>query len=398
MRTADKQMDLFGKVELQSLLIEHEPPCVSIFMPTLDPGDVDKQPASLRLTQLLEQAEERLIARGIPRSKALEIIAPGYSVEHSRPHFWQYQSDGLAIFLAPNKVVIYQLPLAFAPQVVVDKHFYVMPLLPLLNGDGTFYLLALSQNRVRMFQGSRYIMRQIALDHGPHSLAEAQRYDQVEPVRQVHTAGSGSTGNRHATAVFTGQGTAADEKLVKKAIEHFLRQVDSGVREVLAGQSAPLLVASVDMMRGIYHEVSDYPFLLDVHIDGNPDRLSTDELHTRAWELIAPSFQMNRYLALEHFQQLAGQGDTHAVRTVRQVLLDAYEKRIDTLFVVEGAETWGSFDPATLAIAIDYAAQKDSEALLNLATIYTLRNRGLVYPVRANELPNQAQMAAILRY
>lgn len=398
MRMADKQMDLFGKVELQSLLTEHEPPCVSIFMPTLDPGDVDKQSASLRLTQLLEQAEERLIARGMPRSEALAIIAPGYTVEQSRPHFWQYQSDGLAIFLAPNKVVSYQLPLAFAPQVVVDKHFYVMPLLPLLSGDGTFYLLALSQNRVRMFQGSHYTMRQIVLDHAPHSLAEAQRYDQVAPVRQVHTVGSGATGGRYATAVFTGQGSAADEKLVKKAIEHFLRQVDSGVREVLAGQNAPLLVASVDMMRGLYHEVSDYPFLLDVHIDGNPDRLSTDELHTRAWELIAPSFQMNRYLALEQFQQLAGQGDIHAVHTLRQVVLDAYEKRIDTLFVVEGAETWGSFDPATLAIAIDYAAQNNSEALLNLATIYTLRNRGIVYPVRANELPNQAQTAAILRY
>jgi len=398
MRIADKQMDLFGKVALQSLLIEQATPCVSIFMPTFDPSDVDHQSAALRLTQLLELAEARLVAGGMHRGEAREMLAPGYALDQHDPHFWQYQSDGLALFLTPNQFVSYRLPLVFASQVVVDKHFYVTPLLPLLSGDGTFYLLALSQNHVRLFQGSRYTMQQIALDHAPHSLAEAQRYDQVEPVRQVHTVGSGATGGRYATAVFTGQGSAADEKLVKKAIEQFLRQVDRAVREVLVGQSAPLLVASVDMLRGLYHEVSDYSFLLDVHMDGNPDRLSTDELHARAWELIAPSFQMNRYLALEHFQQLVGQGDTHAVHTLRQVVLDAYEKRIDTLFVVEGAETWGSFDPATLAISIDYAAQNNSEALLNLAAIYTLRNRGIVYTVRANELPNQVQTAAILRY
>ena len=45
--------------------------------------------------------------------------------------------------------------LHFDELMVVAPGFHVMPLLALLTGDGLFYVLALSQNQVRLLAGTR---------------------------------------------------------------------------------------------------------------------------------------------------------------------------------------------------------------------------------------------------
>ena len=70
-------------------------------------------------------------------------------------YFWQHQSAGLAIFITSNRVRRYRLPLNFAELMVVTDHFHISPLLPLFTGDGQFYILALSQNEVRLLLGTR---------------------------------------------------------------------------------------------------------------------------------------------------------------------------------------------------------------------------------------------------
>ena len=77
------------------------------------------------------------------------------------PYFWQHQSDGLAIFLSANRVRRYRLPLHFEELVVVIDNFYIRPLLPLFTGDGQFYILALSQNDVRLLNGTRYSVSEV---------------------------------------------------------------------------------------------------------------------------------------------------------------------------------------------------------------------------------------------
>jgi hypothetical protein len=49
--------------------------------------------------------------------------------------------------------------------VIVSERFHVKPLLPLLSGDGRFYVLALSQNEIRLLQGTRYSVEQVDYLH-----------------------------------------------------------------------------------------------------------------------------------------------------------------------------------------------------------------------------------------
>ncbi len=88
-------------------------------------------------------------------------------------YFWQHQSDGLAIFLSSNKIRRYRLPLNFEELMVVDDHLYIKPLLPLFTGDGQFYILALSQNKVRLLNGTRDSVSEVDIGQVGGSLAEA---------------------------------------------------------------------------------------------------------------------------------------------------------------------------------------------------------------------------------
>lgn len=397
MRILDKYMDFEGKTDLRNLATERQGPCVSIFMPTREFG-ANLQAELLRLQQLLDQAVVELVAQGLSLAKAQEMLAPTRSHMENSQHFLQKRSAGLAIFLAPGTSLVYHLPLVVKEIVKVGEHFYLEPLFSWLSGDGKFYLLALSQNQVKFFRGTRSTLEPVALPDVPHSWAEVQPYSEAESMRQVHSGGSSGLGSRHPAPVYTGQGSTGDEKLIKQEIAQFLQQVDRAVNQVLAGQTAPLLVAGVDMLRGLYKEITHYHYLLPDPISGNPDHVSVEALQARAWNIVAPLFQQSRQQAILLYRQLAGTQVGRTTRTLRLALLSAYEQRIDTLFVAADAQQSGTFDPATRVIEIDEQPQVGDEDLINLAAIYTLRNHGIVYVVEPGELPDAAPMAAILRY
>jgi hypothetical protein len=125
-------------------------------MPIAYHGGAELQAEPLRLKHLLAQAEAHLFALGLRTPQVMELLAPATRLLEDNLAFWQHQRDGLALFLARDTSMVYRLPVSFAEQAVVGSRFYIRPLLPLLSGDGTFYLLALSQNHVRLWRGSRY--------------------------------------------------------------------------------------------------------------------------------------------------------------------------------------------------------------------------------------------------
>ena len=56
--------------------------------------------------------------------------------------FWQNQTEGLVVFITPDKLNYYHLPFEVKDQVVISDKFYTKPLLPLFTTDGKFYILA----------------------------------------------------------------------------------------------------------------------------------------------------------------------------------------------------------------------------------------------------------------
>ena len=69
--------------------------------------------------------------------------------------FWHYQSDGLVLFMAPEWSRFYRLAVEIPELVISAGRFHVKPFLSLLASDRRFYVLAVSQNEVRLLEGTR---------------------------------------------------------------------------------------------------------------------------------------------------------------------------------------------------------------------------------------------------
>ncbi len=185
-------MDLITKEELKTLIEKGKFPCVSIFMPTHRFG---AQEDPIKLKNLIGEAEKRLSMGGLRDHDAKELMKPARELLN-KELFWQNLSDGLAIFISSAGFDYYRFPLDFKELVVVNKRFYIKPLLPMFCGDGQFYVLAISQNEVRLLHGTHYSVTEMELKGVPESLVKALNYDKTERNMYFHSGSAGGSGTR----------------------------------------------------------------------------------------------------------------------------------------------------------------------------------------------------------
>jgi hypothetical protein len=385
-------MDVLSKAALKALSEKHIGPHVSLYAPTHRAGP-ETQQDPIRLKNLVKEAGERLVAGGLRAPDAKELLRPAEQLVQDGL-FWRHQSDGLAIFLSSDFNRYYRLPLEFEELVVVAERFHVKPLLPLLSGDGRFYILALSQDKVRLLRGSRDRVSDVELEGVPSSLAEALRLNDPERQLQFHTATGPSGGKGSRAAAFHGHGGVVQDDKVD--ILRYFHKVDDGLRKLLAGEQAPLMLAGVDYLLPLYREANTYPHLIEAGIEGNPDNLSAEELHQQAWAIVQPRFLEERIEAAKRFRQFA---DTdQASDDLAEVVPAAYHGRVETLFVALDLQQWGTFDPATNEVQLHQDTKPGDQDLLDSAAVQTLLNGGSVYAVEPEQMPVEAPLAALLRY
>jgi hypothetical protein len=376
-------MKLPGRDDLEALIANTEKPCVSIYLPTHRAGaDVQQDP--IRLKNALRKAEERLAGNGMRSPDARRMLEPAQKLLPD-DLFWRHQLDGLALFISPTSFRAYRLPLTIDELVVVADRFHVKPLLPILAGDGRFYVLAVSQKNVRLFHATRHSIQDVPLADVPVSLADALQDDTVERQLQHH-----SSGRQGAAAVFHGTEIAdAKEKLLR-----FFQQIDKGLRQNLRDRK-PIVLAAVDYLMPIYREANTLQRLVHDGIEGNPDGMKREELHSRAWSIMQPIFESTERSAAEEYRRLAGTG--RASNQIPEIVRAAHHGRVESLFVPVGGQVWGKYDPASDAVEVRAQGEGGEEDLFDFAAIHTILQRGTVYPVTKPRLPDQP-LAAIFRY
>ena len=166
----------FTTQDVDTLIQHHGEPCVSIYLPTLRiPTRV--QAESLQFKNLLREAEEKLAHFDLRSPDILAMLEPARALI-SQPDFWRYQQDGLAVFLAKDIFLPYQVPLRFETELIVGESFHLKPLIPILTNDHVFYVLVVSQNRVRLLRCTRFSAQEL----------DAQLFDELQGIGQVNLA------------------------------------------------------------------------------------------------------------------------------------------------------------------------------------------------------------------
>jgi len=363
---------------------------ISIYMPTYRAG-ADTQQNPIRFKNMLREAHDRLLATSLAPDAIEELLGPlqPYAEDYD---FWQHQSDGLAVLRRPDTLQLFCLPLAFEEMVVAGQHFHLKPLLPYLTGDGRFYVLALSQNAVRLMQCTRHHVSEMNLDQVPKSLAEALRFDDPEQHLQFHT-GTSSGGDRRA-AMYHGQG--GEKETAKDDLLEYFRQIDHGLHDLLRNEQAPLVVAGVDYLHPIYRQANTYRHLTEDGITGNCDHLTETELQSKGWDVVEPIFNQAQADAIATYERSVATGQ--ASDDLETILLAAHYGRVDTLFVTLGMQQWGTYDPESQHLQLTKENEGNATDLLNLAAIQTVLNGGTVYAVEADQMPTVRPLSAVFRY
>ena len=383
------------KSELQILMEPQHGPCISLFLPTERAG-VETRQNFLRLSYLIREAESHLLLNNLPAQQRELLLKPIRTLLDCEP-LWLHPSDVLAAFRSQDFFRTYWLPGHYREQVIVTGHLYLKPLLPLLTGDGRFYLLALSHNHVRLLEGTRYSASEVALPEGvPGNLAEAMRYSEPDNQLQYHSSSSGALigkGGRQAT-VFHGQGIGTDDE--QGQLLRFFQQIDRGLHPLFAHEQAPLILAGVAYLFPLYREANTYAHLLKEGVPGNPDRTSLETLHEQGWAIAAPFFLRRHQEETARYKEYAATG--RALHSLRSIIPAAYDGRIESLFLRADQEQWGTFNPATRALHVHLPPRFNDDDLLDIAATQTLLHGGSVYVVERADMPDEGPLAAVLRY
>ena len=390
-------MQLISKEEIKTLIEQPKGNCVSIYMPTHPAGpEVRQNP--IRFKNLIREAETRLIDAGLEQEDAIALLEKSQEIDTQE--FWeQIGEQGLAIFISDNIFRYYPLPIDFQELVVVTDRFHIKPLLPILNGNGRFYILALSQQDVRFFEGTRYNVKEVEVENLPKSLDEALQRDDTAKEGQFRIATpKGGTSNPFSQpGTFHGQGSPDRDKHQEDILQ-FFQIVDRALHDKLKLQKAPLVLAGVEYLLPLYRQANTYQHLMDEAITGNPEILSAQELHDQAWPIVEADFQKSQQAVLEQFHELFG-GDTgKASNNLQEVVSAAYYQRVDSLLVAVGQQQWGLFDPTSETVYLHPEKETGDEDLLDFVAAHTLLNGGTVYAVPFEEIPYSTAVAAIYRY
>lgn len=385
-------MELLTLNDLHTLIQKPNRPCVSMFMPTHRAGPGTQQDP-IRFRNLLRQANERLTDLGIASRERDALLAPmSRFLEPSQADFWREQGDGLALFSSNDLFRCYRLPLSLKELVVVGERFHVKPLLPMFTANGHYYVLALSQNDVRLYHCTRHTVSTVDLKDVPRSLSEALKYD--DPERRLQFRSMPSAGGGAGTALFHGHGPGYED--TKTDIQRYFQQVERGLSSLLKKEAAPLVLAGVDYLHSIYRDVNTYPGLVNKGLMGNPEGLSGQELRDRAWEQVEPLLTKEMEEAAGRYRQLLGTG--LASGDLAAIVPAAHQGRVDTLFVGVGVQQWGRFDPQRRVVEVHEKAEPGDEDLLDFVAVHTLLNSGKVYAPAPGDVPGGTSAAAVFRY
>lgn len=365
---------MFNLHELANLPVEGDH-AVSIYL-TLAKGQHGSDPRAplVALHSLLEQAERQLLGSGVPKRAIEPILGEARELLHGD---WlrNRHPAGMALFMAPRQFRRVDLPVGIPDKLVIGPRFFLKPLLPLVEGEGKFYVLAATAGDSRLWRGSRFAFDDITPQDMPRG------------VDQIAAGGPGVS-----------QGFETPEDLRKELLLEHLKRLAHAVCNRVNAEPACLMIAADPEVAGHLRKYLKLNQLHDQLIEGNPFALGPDILHSRAYELVRPKFEHDLQEAEERIRARLGTAEPNVAIRLEEIISHARFGRIDSLLLAEDAVMWGRFDEASNAVLAHGSPAPGDEDLLNYAAVMTLSNGGKVHTLARDRLPRQAMAAAALRY
>jgi hypothetical protein len=389
MESIDLPYSFFNKKDFERLADIHDTSCVSIYISTKRAGQ-EVLEGQFQLKNCITQVTAELEQLDYKKAEIENFLKP-VDLLLDDASFWRNQSDGLAIFLSKEGMWHYTLPLAFKKYAYVSNHFYLLPVIPFFNGDGKYFMLSLSQGRIRFFEGNRHSITEVRVDDlSPPSMKDAVNHEHKQKNLQFRS-GQGS----NQDAIFNGHSDGIDDN--NKEIERLFHLVDDGLMKLIGNEDCPLILACQDQYYPVYKKITNYAYLFNDFINTNPDQEDALLLHEKAWLLIKDFFQGDQKNKVIEYENL--QHTTKASSELEQIIRAAVDGRVETLFIQTPKEIHGLYDEENRSVIIDETKSISNASLINLTAVKSINQGAKVYLLNSEEMPvKRTVMNAIYRY
>ncbi len=366
-------------------------PCVSIFAPSHVPGGPSKGLTS-RLKYSVHEAERKLSERGYSLDAAAVVIEPLMNQIARIEDEADIKGEGIALFGCPGEARMFWLPRPHDEAVAVADNYFIRPLIPLLNRDKEFYILAAAQKHARLLKCTEFTSEEIPLPkETPTTLRDDTQTRKPDHVLDNRVSAGPSEGT--GTGVMFG--TTTDKEDRDEYLMHWFKDLSRGVTDAIGDSNAPLILCCVEYEQPIYRDVNSYPHLLEEGVIGAPDSFKGGELHRRALEVLE---RHDAHKVDEAMKRLDKQGGEVATMGAKDIVKACYEGRVMTLVVAETAQVTGNFNEATFKAEGSQELRPWDEDLVNAAALQTIVHGGQVFVVPQSRIPESRPMAAIMRY
>ena len=388
-------IDIPTPAEFKALAAIKDETCVSLYVPTEPLRERERQ-NRIMLKDLAAQALQLLRDAGIEKRQIAPIEAQLRrlagadendtddhkirKLQNKKPNpideFWKFQGHSLAVLATPQMMRTFRLPYRTKPLAEVADRFHLTPLIRAMTSPQDIFVLALAEKGVRLVRV--FVNLPPTRIHVPELPKDAEEVAHRASIRERNWKG-------HL------QGSEAAKFLLHK----FARRVDHALHGVLAGRSAPLVLAADEPLASIYRSVNTYPGLIDETIDGNPNLMTDAQLEDAALPMLDRLYKRALKAAIARFDEFKPRRATtdvsyaaHAATAgaIDELLIDLDAVIPGLVSEFDGSVTYAASDDAEVYSVVDEIARR---------ALYT---GARVLGARRDELPNRAPLVAILRY
>lgn len=359
-------------------------PKVSISMPTHVTGEEIKQ-GPIRLKNLIKNAHEELLKKGLKKMKADEILAPAEDLL-SKPKFWTHQQKGLVLYAADDYFEVIQIPYTVSENAYVNDHFLITPVLPMISLNGTFSVLAISRQNARLLRCTRNEVNDITPDDAETSM-DVYLEEAPEKELQFHTGASGDD------AMFFGHGSKKEERM--NVLHAYFRQLEKSITAEMKKNSEPLVLIGLEDNLAIYKKANDYNRVMDDTITVNPDEMSNLQLKDQGWEVIKKHFLKEMYHSLDQFSE---KDNEKVSNNMVDIIENTVMGKSKTIFIAENESKWGFYDADNHEVHFTDEEGEEAVDLLNWLAIKGRETGSNVYLLPKEDMPTQATVAAEYRF
>lgn len=367
-------LDLPSVEEVGNLNLVRSPASVSIYLATT-PLSRETEQSRVTLNNLVKNAVKQLTEAGVEKAK-IQSLQQQFDDLMADKEFWDFQANSLAILATPESLRTYRLANKLQSSVEVADRFHLKPLLRALTFAHSAYILALSENAVRLIQVSPDLpAKEVAVPNLPNDAADATN----KLIDKDHSGtGHRPSGQAHTTY-----------------LANYVRKVNNALRPLLLHNPNPLILAATQPLDGIFRTQTRLK-VLPASINGNPDKVSAADLAASARPILDKHYQSQIDDFKELFTERTGQNRT--TTDISDAARLATFGGLERLLVdIEGVVV-GTVDEETGEVS--FAGENDAiqYGIVDEISCRALRTGAKVMAVRKSDIPGGHDLAAIARY